>query len=379
MRLIYPQIWSQPNRNADREQAVSTAAALARLGVEVTLLLPRGPGDPSLGAGDLRAYYEVDGDFRVVQRSSRWAGPALPRTIMWLRQVARDPALDGADILYSRIPAMFAIGRLSPLPFATEHYRPWPDEMPFIRPLVRQTARAARCLGLVLHSDYAAGAYRRAGIAESKILVAYNGAAPLAPEQLVDKQTARTLVGLPANRFIAVYAGRVNHQKGLDEILALADLRPDMLFVLVGSETSGAVEADAARRDNVRIEPWQSQSTLWRWLRAADALLIPPSHAPLHRFRNCVLPMKVFAYLAAGRPIVAPRAPDTAELLVEDETALLVPPGQPRAAAEAFDRLRDPALANRLAANGLARAGELTWDRRAERIAAFLEAGLRRG
>ncbi len=379
MRLIYPQIWSQPNRNADREQAVSTAAALARRGLEVTLLLPRGPGDPSLGADDLRAYFEVEGDFRVVQRSSPWAGPALARTIMWLRQVARDPELRGADILYSRIPAMLAIGPLSPLPFATEHYRLWPDEMPFIRPLVRRSARSPRCLGLVLHSDYAAGAYRRAGVADSKILVAHNGAEPLGPDRLVDKPTARKRVGLPTDRFIVAYAGRVNQEKGLDEVLALADLRPDILFLLVGSEKPGAVEAEAARRDNVRIEPWQSRSTLWCWLRAADALLVPPSRAPLHRYRNCVLPMKIFAYFAAGRPIVAPQAPDTAELLVANETALLVPPGNPRAAAAALDRLRDPALANALAAKGLICAAEFTWDRRAEKIAAFLDAGLRRG
>ena len=77
MRLVYPLLWSRPDRKADRAQSVSTAAALARRGVEVTLLLPRGPGDPALSADDLRAWFAVEGDFRVVQRPSRWAGEAL--------------------------------------------------------------------------------------------------------------------------------------------------------------------------------------------------------------------------------------------------------------------------------------------------------------
>jgi glycosyltransferase involved in cell wall biosynthesis len=111
------------------------------------------------------------------------------------------------------------------------------------------------------------------------------------------------LLGLPADRPIAVYAGRINAEKGLDQILDLAAMRPEVLFLLVGSEGDGPIEREAAGRGNVRILPWAEPASLPAWLQAADVLLIPPSRAPLQRFRNCVLPMKLFAYLAAGRPI----------------------------------------------------------------------------
>ena len=62
-------------------QSLATAAALARRGHEVTLLLPQGPADPALTAADLRAWFGVEGDFRVVQRPSRWAGERLHRTL----------------------------------------------------------------------------------------------------------------------------------------------------------------------------------------------------------------------------------------------------------------------------------------------------------
>ena len=62
-----------------------------------------------------------------------------------------------------------------------------------------------------------------------------------------------------------------------------------------------------------------------------------------------MLPLKLFAYLAAGRPILAPDAPDTAELLRDGDNALLVPPGRPELAAAALDRiLGEPGLAERL-------------------------------
>jgi glycosyltransferase involved in cell wall biosynthesis len=156
-------------------------------------------------------------------------------------------------------------------------------------------------------------------------------------------------------------------------VLALADLRPDTLFVLVGSEGQGPIEAAAATRSNVRVEPWQAPATLPVWLYAADVLIIPPTQAPLQH-GQCVLPIKTFGYLAAGRPVLAPVSPDTAELLRHEETAVLVPPDDLPAAAAALDRLAaEPALATRLSTQAQALAANLSWDARAVAIGVFLE------
>jgi glycosyltransferase involved in cell wall biosynthesis len=236
---------------------------------------------------------------------------------------------------------------------------------------LRRNVRQPDCLGLILHSHYAAEAYRRAGVAEDKLLVAHNGYDP--PGARPDQAVARAALELPADRKIALYAGRINATKGLDTLLALADRRPEVLFVLVGSEGDGEIERAAAQRANVSIAPWADPRALPAWLAAADVLLIPPSRAPLERFGNCVLPIKLYAYLAAGRPILAPAAPDTAELLEHGSNAWLVPPDDPDAAADGLDRLLgDGALAARLSANALGLSESLTWDRRGERIERFL-------
>ncbi len=351
---------------------MGTVAALARRGHEVTLLMPQGAQDASLTPADLRVYFQVEGDFALVQRPSRWAGDALVRTLLWLRQVFSDAELNGADLLYSRIPAMLGLGSLPPIPFATDHYRPWPDDLPVIRPLVRWTARQSKCLGFIVHSAYAGRAYERVGVDPAKILVAHNGveSADRPPPQ---KDAARTALGLPQDRATAVYAGRVNAKKGLDQLLALADLRPDILFLLVGSEGDGPIEAEARSRINVQIVPWQSPEALPVWLAAADVLLVPTSRDPLERYGNCVMSLKLFSYLAAGRPILAPEAPDTAELLRHRHNALLVPPGDPAAGAAALDQiLSEPDLARHLSERARQAASDLTWDRRAEKIEAFI-------
>jgi glycosyltransferase involved in cell wall biosynthesis len=371
MRLLYPVLWSRPGRHASRAQTAATAAALARAGHEVTLLLPQGKGDPTLTAGDLRDWFAVEGDFRVIQRRSPWQGDFVLRSAMWLRQVFRDPAMREADILYSRIPAMFGLGGFSPLPFAIDHYRPWPEIYPFARRSIRRTARNRHCLGFLLHSNYSAQAYLRSGVPAEKVLVAHNGFDPVG--EPLDKAAARTRLALPADRKIAVYAGRINAEKGLDIVLDLAERRPEVLFVLVGSEGHGPIEQAAASRANVTIVPWAEPSALAPWLFAADVLLIPPSSAPLQRFGTCVLPIKLFTYLAAGRPILAPDAPDTRELLANEETALLIEPDRPELAAAALDRLLgDDRLAGTLSSNALELAQGLSWDNRAQKIAAFL-------
>ena len=372
MRLVYPVQWSRPSRRACEQQTVSTAAALARRGHEVTLLMPVGEGEPAPSADELRDWFEVAGDFRVAHRRSRWSGEALLPSLMWLRQLFADGEVRAADLLYCRIPTMFALGPRAPLPFAIDHYRPWPDQLPAIRPLIRRTLRHPLCAGLIAHSDYAADSYRRIGVAGNRLLVAHNGFDP--PAAPPTRAEARAQLGLPPGRALLLYAGRIDRSKGLDRLLALADLRPEVLFVLVGSEGDGPIERAAARRSNVEVRGWAPPAELPAWLAAADVLVIPPTRAPLERHGNCVMPMKLFAYLAAGRPILAPNSPDTAELLVHGETAWLVTPDQPQSAAAGLDRLLGDAVLRRQLGEAAARLSvDLTWDKRAERISGFLE------
>ena len=66
-----------------------------------------------------------------------------------------------------------------------------------------------------------------------------------------------------------------------------------------------------------------------------------------------VIPNKAYQALACGTPLVTAATPAAAELLVDGESALLVPPGDPEALADAVRRLRDDAgLAARIAAGG---------------------------
>jgi glycosyltransferase involved in cell wall biosynthesis len=225
-----------------------------------------------------------------------------------------------------------------------------------------------------LHSEFARDRYAALGVEAGRLLVAHNGYDPRAFEPRVEPSAARREVGLPADRPLVVYTGHINATKGLDVVLGMAKRCPGARFVLVGSEGDGLIERLARGADNVTLVPWQPGGRVVRYLFAADVLLLPPSGVPLRLVGNTVLPMKLFLYLAAGRPILAPDGPDLAELLEDDDNAVLVPPGDVAAAAAALrDLLADGARRARLSEAARRTSVGLTWDARAAKIERFLE------
>jgi glycosyltransferase involved in cell wall biosynthesis len=372
MRITYVFDVPLPDTGADTEQVVNTVSALARRGHALTLLVPGaadGPGD----AGQVREYYHVPGEFTVQHLRLRYRGLRLFEKWSHALRACRHPAVQEAEVVYTRnLPAAGALLRAG-YRVAYEHFRPWGDQVPPLQPYLRWVLRHPGLLGAIFHSDFARQSYLRLGAPPERLLVAHNGWDPARMVPRLSREAARRQLGLAPDRFTVAYSGRMNLRKGLDLLLEAARAAPEIDFVLIGSEGDGPVERAAAVLPNVRVVPWLKFGELAPWLYAADALVIPPSLAPLTRHGNTVLPIKLFLYLAAGRALIAPRAPDTAELLTHEGNALLVPPGQVPALVAALRELAaDPARSARLAAGASATAADLTWDARAGHISDFL-------
>ena len=165
-------------------------------------------------------------------------------------------------------------------------------------------------------------------------------------------------------RFDALFVGKLIPLHGVETILAAARLAPEVPFTLVGSGQLDAVLA--TRPPNVTWVDWVDYEQLpARLHRAGCALGIFGVTGKAQR----VLPNKVFQALACGTPVVTADTPGARELLRDGESALLVPPGDPEALAEALRRLAgDAGLAERIGAGGhaayRAQAGEDVLGRR---------------
>jgi glycosyltransferase involved in cell wall biosynthesis len=108
------------------------------------------------------------------------------------------------------------------------------------------------------------------------------------------------------------------------------------------------------------------QPTVVEYVAAADALVIPDTVTTL-----TASPLKLFEYMAAGRPIVLRELPALREILADD--GLYFPPGDAAVLTTALALLAaDPALAARLGQAAAARAGAYTYRARAARVLATL-------
>jgi len=151
-------------------------------------------------------------------------------------------------------------------------------------------------------------------------------------------------------RFSALFVGKLIPLHGLETILSAARLAPAVPFTVVGSGQLDHLLRD--RPPNVEHVDWVEYERLPAALHGAGCALGIFGTSPKARR---VIPNKAFQALACGTPLVTADTPAARELLLAGESALLVPPGDPAALAEAVRRLAaDGELAERISAGGLA-------------------------
>ena len=165
-----------------------------------------------------------------------------------------------------------------------------------------------------------------------------------------DARALRRQLGLTSDAPVVVYSGTFEGYQGLDQLIAavprIRERVPAATFVLVGADAESRASAEAAAPDLVRegalkIADRQPRWAIPSYLAMADVLVSPRQFG-----EN--LPLKVFDYLAAGRPIVATDIPAHRTVL-NDERALLVPPTPEGLADGVLSVLHDKEKATRLA------------------------------
>ena len=152
----------------------------------------------------------------------------------------------------------------------------------------------------------------------------------------------------PPAQFDVLFVGKLIPLQGVDVVLEAARRAPELRFRLVGSGQLEPLLRD--RPDNVEHRPWIPYEELPGILRQTGCALGIFGTSPK---AQRVIPNKAFQALACAAPLVTADTPAARELLVDGESALLVPPGDPDALAAAIRRLAgDPALAARLSSGG---------------------------
>lgn len=174
--------------------------------------------------------------------------------------------------------------------------------------------------------------------------------------------------------FVVLYAGAHGLSNDLGVLLEAAALAPEATFVLLGDGKEKASlrrVAQGMELQNVRFLPPIPKREMREALAAADACVAILK--PLEAYKT-TFPNKVFDYMAAGRPVILAIDGVIREVVERAQAGLFVPPGDPRALAEAVEAMRQhPVQAKLLGANGREHAAE-RFDRsqQARRLEALL-------
>ncbi|MBN1796603.1 MAG: glycosyltransferase family 4 protein [Sedimentisphaerales bacterium] len=139
------------------------------------------------------------------------------------------------------------------------------------------------------------------------------------------------------SKFVSGYLGSYHRGKGVEVILKVANLCPDITFEMYGGnrrvtrlynvkERYGITELPV----NIAIKGGIPQSQVPQKIATFDIALLPnQEHVYMPNgtdIGNWTSPMKMFEYMASGRPIIASDIPVLREVLKDNYNALLVPP-----------------------------------------------------
>jgi glycosyltransferase involved in cell wall biosynthesis len=383
--LLYLADIRLPLERANGLQTVSTCHALAARGHRVTLLVRP---DTAAETRDPLAFYDLPPIDGLTIARVPVAGPAPLRRAHYLAAAVKHSLAPprptviftrdlGVAALLARVPRA---GR-PPLLYESHGYAPTVSAlMPTLhaRAASASTAKLARLERRERRVWASADGYVTLTAVHAEELADRFGpraALAVVPDGArLPADRVFTWTGPRATRPVVAYAGHLYPWKGVDVLIEALALVPEVAGRIVGGhprETDlGRVTALAAARglgSRVVFTGLLPPHEVAGAIAEADILVLPNTATEVSaRYTS---PLKLFEYLAAGRPIVASRLPALAEVLEDGVNALLVAPEDPQALADAIRRLAaDPALALRLAARAFADAERYSWARRAERL-----------
>ncbi len=384
MRLAYLDPHAVPDEIPEALQILYTVDALGEIGVDVTLVTPKPwraiTTDSILGrALDARVALQPLPDLR-----KRWWFPFTSNKPFYflatraLRRLAPDVVLvrnlKMAEYLLRRapqIPLIFETHEVFAQTYREEHPNPSARQRRKLEALVAREGFVYR---------HAAGLLALTPLLLDDIRQAYDVNVPGAviPDGVDLRQAQAPRVSAPNPVPMLLYLGSLHPWKGVETLIrAMQHVKHPAQLTIVGGNTHRISELRALAMDEAvaervsfigPVEPGRR----FEWIHRADICLLPLT--PTSIGSRYTSPLKLFEYLAAGKPIVVSDLPSMRAVLEPEKHALLVAQSDAEGFAQAIERLlAQPALRERLGAAARWHAQDFTWRKRAERVLAFIQ------
>jgi glycosyltransferase involved in cell wall biosynthesis len=330
MRILFVAFSGIPAHSAQSINVMRGCSAMADLGHEVTLLVPRQHPERLDGVEDIYSFYDLPRNFEVRYLPS----PAFRggRTLFtW--SVALAAWQSKCDLVFARyLRSAILCARLG---FNTIYDLHSPIKGKGAS--ISQLARSGHLRLLVTNTEEMRKnivGHRLPGLDPDIVFPIPTGRDPLrtAPEPAsLPKHTTGLNLG---------FVGKMQVQKGMALIAELSQRLPGHDFHLIGGDEAQIREwREKMPGPHVHFHGYVPQAEVGRYICALDVCLLP--NVPHHENPSGILyssPMKALDYMAHGKAILASDLGEIREILT-DEDALMLPPGDAAAWADAIEHL----------------------------------------
>ncbi|MEN9561500.1 MAG: hypothetical protein RIQ56_773, partial [Candidatus Parcubacteria bacterium] len=354
-----------PTDNAHGVQIAKTCEAMAKAGGKVTLVRPWRFNKMK---GDIFDHYNVERNFKVVTLPSidisilGWLGfwiqmLSFAKIAFWYVLIARP------DVVYSRDEV--------PLYFASWACRNvvWESHSGRFNVLVDRLIKSLKLLVVITKGG--ADFYAEKGMPRERIHVAPDAVSLEDFAHPESKEAARKRLGLPLDKKIALYIGKLDGWKGAETFCAASEFAPEVLFAAIGGEPH-EISALKAKYPKVTFLGWRPYSELPDNQQAGDVLVLPNT-AKSEISVRFTSPLKLFTYMASGVPIVASDLPSIREVL-DDSSAYFATPDDPTTIARAiFNVISEGRGAFETSDSAKRLTANFTWKVRGKRIVQSIE------
>ncbi|MEK7177182.1 MAG: glycosyltransferase family 4 protein [Patescibacteria group bacterium] len=371
-KLTYIANLRLPTERAHSIQIMKMCEAFVSEGIEVELVVPDKKNN--LGESEVFKYYGIKNLFKIKRISStdllgktRFFG----KLFYWIDLVTfliglhLAVKIEGESIIYSRDPILF-------LPFLRmEKCSMWAEihDIPKHQLLFFRLLR--RVAGVVVITKHLKRILVEMGLGESKIMVAPDAVDTEGFNISVSQKKIRQKLGIPLDRKVVMYTGLFDEWKGYRTLLeASLLLSPEIKIVMMGGTPE---QVNHLRGEYPKVIFWgfRPYNELAENQRAADILVVPNSDKVMIS-KYFTSPLKLFAYMTSGVPIIASDLPSLREI-VDESTVFFFTSDDPKSLANTINYiLSNPNDANKKAEQALIRVREYSWQNRARKILEFI-------
>lgn len=213
-------------------------------------------------------------------------------------------------------------------------------------------------------------------ISEKKIIVASDGVDLSDFEKVTQSPNElRKELLLPLDKKIIMYAGHLYQWKGVDVLAdAAGEFDSTILFVFIGGTVKDLERLKEKYADvkNIVFLGLKPHAQIPKYLKSADVLVLPNSGKEMIS-KIYTSPLKLFEYLAAGKPIIASDLLSLREVLDDCTAVFFEPDNSQSLALKIKNILQDEKKITETSLNSVKKSRQYSWDIRAKNILDFIK------